>query len=311
MDDPHSVFGSLQQRAASSPSEVPADRISVRDYVRRAEIGAYLIERGVTQRLRFNVVLEVARDVGELEDDIDDVVSYDTITSAIDRLLAQDRLDLLETLAERIARACLEDARVLRAFVRVEKLDRIPGALGVEIVRGRIGPETPQLHPEAFKGDPHKRPVDVVFLGPEALVLDGGKRWLDAIAASERTSVVCIGPAAPVAANRSPNTRRIGYLAIEIAALHLADTNGRFRVVASRSELEWSLSCGLRPIWAPTRMADVARSPDVPDASKPQFLARWLSDELGGRLILVTREEAVPEGGIRLMPDRPDLFRTT
>jgi dihydroneopterin aldolase len=44
-------------------------------------------------------------------------------------------------LAERIAEACFEDARVRSARVRVEKLHALPGAesAGVEIERQRSG----------------------------------------------------------------------------------------------------------------------------------------------------------------------------
>ena len=72
-------------------------------------------------------------------DDVDQVLSYDTITEAIEYQLHVERLNLLETLAERIAAQILTHAQALRAFVRIEKLDRIPGSLGVEIVRTRKG----------------------------------------------------------------------------------------------------------------------------------------------------------------------------
>jgi dihydroneopterin aldolase len=50
------------------------------------------------------------------------------------------RINLVETLADRIAAQCLADRRVLSATVRVEKLDVMPdaGAVGVEIERHRI-----------------------------------------------------------------------------------------------------------------------------------------------------------------------------
>ena len=50
------------------------------------------------------------------------------------------RINLVETLAERIAAQCLEDHRILVAKVRVEKLDVMPdaSAVGVEIERHRV-----------------------------------------------------------------------------------------------------------------------------------------------------------------------------
>lgn len=311
MDDTETVFGALHLRASATHSGVLTDRISVRDYVRLAEIGAFASERGVEQRLRFNVVLEVMQHAAAVADDVDQVVSYDTITSAIDRILDAERLDLLETLAERIARGCLADIRVLRAFVRVEKLDRIPGALGVEIVRSQIGSETPRLHARAEEPDAPPSHADVLFLGKDALIGKRAAAWLDAVVTCGRPVIICIGAEHPVAAASSNKSRRIGYLEIEQVALALADRDARFEVVASRTELDWAIEAGLHPIWAPARMVEASRDPAAPDASRPVALADWLSRRLDGRLLIASAEGAadLPEdaGALRLDPARPEL----
>ena len=140
MDETAIAFEPPHARASATHAGPPLDRISVRDYVRQVEIGAFRTERGVTQRIRFNVVLEVSHHAAAQADDVDQVISYDTIVEAIEHALAVERVNLLETLAERVAAGCLADPRAVRAFVRIEKLDRIPGALGVEIVRTRLPP---------------------------------------------------------------------------------------------------------------------------------------------------------------------------
>lgn len=126
---------------ATSPAaeaDVPADRIFLTNYVRMVEIGAYAEEHGVTQRVRFDVTLEVTRNTALIEDVADRVVSYDDLVGAIEKLIAGPRMNLLETFAERLAALCLIDPRARRAHVRIEKLDRLEGAgLGVEIVRLR------------------------------------------------------------------------------------------------------------------------------------------------------------------------------
>jgi dihydroneopterin aldolase len=67
------------------------------------------------------------------------VVDYEAIANKIRALVATGHINLAETLAERIAQACFEDARVKTARVRVEKLHALPGAesAGVEIERER------------------------------------------------------------------------------------------------------------------------------------------------------------------------------
>ena len=65
------------------------------------------------------------------------MVDYESITLRIRAIVARGHINLAETLAEAIAEACLEDARVKRARIRVEKLHAVPGAesAGVEIER--------------------------------------------------------------------------------------------------------------------------------------------------------------------------------
>ena len=127
--------------AAQEDRDLPADRIFLSNYVRDVEVGAFVEEHGVTQRVRFDVTLEVARNTAHIDDKAARVVSYDDLVNAIEELIAGERMNLLETFAERLAAMCLVDPRARRVHVRIEKLDRLNGAgLGVEIVRTR-GPE--------------------------------------------------------------------------------------------------------------------------------------------------------------------------
>ena len=280
MDETAIAFELPHARAAATDGGRPLDRISVRDYTRQVEIGAFRTERGVTQRIRFNVVLEVAPHTGAQDDDVDKVVSYDTITEAIEAEIAAERINLLETLAERIARRILSDARAARAFVRLEKLDRGPGALGVEIVRSR--PTSGGDRPGRLTAAP------VRFLGP-AEAADPGLRA--ALAARGGPLVVCVAPGEPQPPAGSEARRRVGLLAIDQAAWRLADADPRFVVAASRTELDWALKAGSMVVWAPTHMV-IAAVGAVPDASEPVGLAGWLAQEIGAARVAAVEEFA-------------------
>lgn len=117
------------------PHDGRRDRIFLRDYVFALEIGAYDDEVGAPQRLRVNVDLEIRRVRAEFADEVESVVSYDLIIDAIDALAAGPRMKLLETFAERLAARLLENDHAMRATIRIEKLDRVSGSLGVEIER--------------------------------------------------------------------------------------------------------------------------------------------------------------------------------
>lgn len=134
----------------------PADRVFLRDYVVAVEIGAYPEERGTTQRLRFNVSLEVARGAAHLDDRVGRVINYDLLVASIDAIAAGPRITLVETFAERLAQLLLVDPRARRVAIRIEKLDRLPGGatLGCEITRAR----SPEANERVWALAPEPRP---------------------------------------------------------------------------------------------------------------------------------------------------------
>ena len=118
-------------------TDVPYDRVFVHDLVLDAEIGVYTHEKGATQRARFSVDIEVAPSDQAIEDQIGRVLDYDMIIETIKDVLAQGHINLVETLADEIATRCLAHPRAASVKVKIEKLDKQPGAVGVEIVRRR------------------------------------------------------------------------------------------------------------------------------------------------------------------------------
>ncbi|HEX6958222.1 MAG TPA: dihydroneopterin aldolase [Ferrovibrio sp.] len=117
----------------------PERRVFVRDLLLDALIGIYPHERTAPQKVLINLDLWVADTPGEPPRDYADVVCYEKLVKQTKALLAEGHVDLVETLAERLAALCLADQRVLRARVRVEKPDAIAEAagVGVEIERRR------------------------------------------------------------------------------------------------------------------------------------------------------------------------------
>jgi 7,8-dihydroneopterin aldolase/epimerase/oxygenase len=114
-------------------------RVLVRELVLLCSIGIYDYERAHPQRVRISVELDVADPGSFVRDDFGQVLNYEFVVSGIKRILGAGHIDLVETLAERIAALCLADARAVRATVTVEKLDIFPESdgVGVSIVRRR------------------------------------------------------------------------------------------------------------------------------------------------------------------------------
>lgn len=283
------AFDSLQARAAASERQPPLDRISLRDHVVDVEIGAFQLERGVRQRLSFDAVVEVAAPRQDVADDVDQIMSYDAIAQAISASLARERVNLLETLAERICARILRAPQAERVFLRIQKLDRGPGALGVEVVRTASRDDTPTA------SDPGPVPQPVVVYFSSAAVDSGNlDRWMSGVLAASGPVVICLDHSgrAPVAANRGAQ-RRIDLLAIEQAAWAFCARFPDCTVVASRTELDWGMRQGKVAIWAPSQMVLGAVQP--PDSVEAAPLAAWFAGQMAARE-LVCIGAPVPPG---------------
>jgi dihydroneopterin aldolase len=283
------AFAHPEERAEASASADPRDRISLRDHVVEVEIGAFQQERGTRQRVRFDVVVEVRPHPAPLHDDVDRILSYDRITEAIAAELASERLNLLETLAERIAERILAEPQAMRAFVRIEKLDRGPGALGVEIVRSRAEVPVRGATDEAL------HPV-VVYLDNAAIAAADLAARLDALEAGGAPVILAVGlpdMARPVTGHR-PTQRRVDLLAIEQNAWVLAARDPRCVVVAARTEIDWAMKNGRMVVWAPSKL--VLDAVDGPKGSDPVALALWLAESLAAARLVLHGDVSVPAG---------------
>lgn len=272
--DIRAAFGHPIERSEATMPEGMLDRISLRDHIVEVEIGAFQSERDVTQRVSFNVVVEVQPLTADAQDDVDRILSYDRVTEAIAHELAAERLNLLETLAERIATRILREPQAMRVFVRIEKLDRGPGALGVEIVRAREGDAAgqeaePQLHPR------------LLYLSNAAIATDHLATWLDQLAALGAPLLLVVGQpetaALQVGSERAQ--RRIDLLAIEQNAWQLSARDPRCVVVNTRTELDWAMKHGQISVWAPSKMVLDALSAAPQGVEGPE-LALWLGQQL-------------------------------
>ena len=112
-------------------------RLFVRDLVVPSSIGVHRHERDAPQRVRVTVEIDIAPLFSTESDSIGAVLSYDDVVAAVKKIISLGHINLVETLADRIATNCLEDARVVKVKVVVEKLDVLGGeaTVGAEIVR--------------------------------------------------------------------------------------------------------------------------------------------------------------------------------
>jgi dihydroneopterin aldolase len=133
---------SQAEKIAALPGTAAARtmKVFVRDLVLSARIGVYQHEKLASQRVRINLELTCIEHPA-INDDLGNVVNYAELVTEVRAIVDAGHIHLVETLADRVAQACLADRRVQSAKVRIEKLDvfREAESVGVEIERSRDG----------------------------------------------------------------------------------------------------------------------------------------------------------------------------
>jgi len=114
-----------------------SDKIVIKDLLLRCIIGTNESERREKQDVLINVAIWADLTQATETDDVSKTVDYKQITKDIVKLVEKSEFFLVETLAESVAKVCLQHERIEKVRVTVEK----PGALrfarsvGVEILR--------------------------------------------------------------------------------------------------------------------------------------------------------------------------------
>lgn len=136
MNTSHSVDG------GATPGKVAAGTsrlVFVEGYELIGSVGVYEHERRYEQRIVVSLELAVRDSYDGASDELGGVYDYDHAIAAVRATVEGRHFNLLETLAERIAEACLADADVGSVKIRIAKPDVLIAcrAVGIEIFRAR------------------------------------------------------------------------------------------------------------------------------------------------------------------------------
>ena len=104
----------------ADPQPAP-DRITLRGVRAHAHHGVYAFERERGQMFSVDAVLEVDTRAAAAGDDLDKTVNYAELAQKLYAVLTGDPVNLLETLAQRLANVCLADALVDAVEITVHK----------------------------------------------------------------------------------------------------------------------------------------------------------------------------------------------
>ncbi len=117
---------------------VECRRLFLRDHVVPVQIGAHDFEKGVAQRLVFNVELFVPyASTTPKADKLAEVVDYDFVREVIAARIAQGHVELQETLCDDLAAQLLAHPQVRAVRLSTQKPDVYPdcAGVGVEVFR--------------------------------------------------------------------------------------------------------------------------------------------------------------------------------
>lgn len=97
------------------------DRLAIYGIEAKGHHGVLDFERRDGQVFKVDVALGVDTRPAAATDDLQDTVDYGSLVAAVKKAVESDPVDLIETLAERIANVCLHDSRVQWTEVTVHK----------------------------------------------------------------------------------------------------------------------------------------------------------------------------------------------
>lgn len=103
--------------------ELGSDRLAVRGIEAFGHHGVFDFERRDGQLFRVDLVLGIDTLPAARSDDLQETVDYGSLVAAVKQAVETDPVDLIETLAQRIADVCLTDSRVQWTEVTVHKPD--------------------------------------------------------------------------------------------------------------------------------------------------------------------------------------------
>jgi dihydroneopterin aldolase len=132
------------------------DRITVTGIEARGYHGVFEIERRDGQTFRVDVVLGVDTSAAAASDDLRATVDYGALVLRVKRAVESDPVNLIETLAQRVADECLADERVEWAEVTLHKPEAPIEAtftdVAVTISRSRQSPHDAVRAPHTADG---------------------------------------------------------------------------------------------------------------------------------------------------------------
>ena len=109
-------------------------KIVIKDLILKKIFGFYPNEKTKPQRLKFNIKLELVKNLQFNDQEIQTILDYDEIINIINNILDK-KINFLETLADQIIEEIFQNSKITAIELKIEKLDILKNAVsaGIEI----------------------------------------------------------------------------------------------------------------------------------------------------------------------------------
>ena len=114
-------------------SKAMQDTVFIKGLRVKAVIGIYEWERRIRQEVVADIEMDADLKGIDKSDDIADTLDYKAIAKRARQLIADSRVQLIETLAEQLASAIINEFGVARVRVRLTKPGAVRGSEGVGV----------------------------------------------------------------------------------------------------------------------------------------------------------------------------------
>ena len=109
-------------------------KIVIKDLILKKIFGFYPNEKTKPQILKFNIKLELAKNLQFNDQDLQTILDYDEIINIINNVLDK-KINFLEILADQIIEEIFQNSKITAIELKIEKLDILKNAVsaGIEI----------------------------------------------------------------------------------------------------------------------------------------------------------------------------------
>jgi FolB domain-containing protein len=114
-------------------------KILIKNLIINAIFGYYPKEKVKSQRLKFNIKLELTNKIKFNDTDLRSIVDYDNIIKTINNILDK-KINFLETLGELVCEEILKNKKIDAIELQIEKLDILKkdASVGFEISKRKV-----------------------------------------------------------------------------------------------------------------------------------------------------------------------------